>query len=49
MSGLYPYTNGTLGNAGTLQGNMPDVVTMSQLFRNNGYRVGRVSKIYHGY
>jgi choline-sulfatase len=47
MSGLYPYTNGTLGNAGTLRGNMPDVVTMSQMFRNNGYRVGRVSKIYH--
>ncbi|MGB0579166.1 MAG: sulfatase [Limisphaerales bacterium] len=47
MSGLYPYTNGTLGNAGTLRGNMPDVLTMSQLFRNNGYRVGRVSKIYH--
>ena len=47
MSGLYPYTNGTLGNAGTLRGNMPDVLTMSQLFRKNGYRVGRVSKIYH--
>lgn len=47
MSGLYPYTNGTMGNAGTLRGSMPDVVTMSQLFRNNGYRVGRVSKIYH--
>jgi len=47
MSGLYPYTNGTLGNAGTLRGSMPDVLTMSQLFRNNGYHVGRVSKIYH--
>jgi len=47
MSGLYPYTNGTLGNAGTLRGSMPKVVTMSQLFRKNGYRVGRVSKIYH--
>jgi choline-sulfatase len=47
MSGLYPYTNGTLGNAGTLRGSMPDVVTMSQLFRQNGYHVGRVSKIYH--
>lgn len=47
MSGLYPYTNGTLGNAGTLRGSMPDVLTMSQLFRKNGYRVGRVSKIYH--
>ena len=47
MSGLYPYTNGTMGNAGTLRGSMPDVLTMSQLFRKAGYRVGRVSKIYH--
>lgn len=29
MSGLYPYTNLTLGNAGTLRGNLPDVVTLS--------------------
>ena len=47
MSGLYPYTNKTLGNSGSLRGSMPDVVTMSQLFRNNGYVAGRVSKIYH--
>ncbi len=47
MSGLYPYSNRTMGNQGTLRGSMPDVVTMSQLFRKNGYRVGRVSKIYH--
>jgi iduronate 2-sulfatase len=47
MAGLYPYTTGTMGNVGTLRGSMPDVVTMSQLFRQNGYRVGRVSKIYH--
>lgn len=47
MSGLYPYTNRTLGNAGTLRGNMPDVVTMSQAFMNQGYYSGRVSKIYH--
>ena len=47
MSGLYPYTNGTMGNVGTLRGSMPDVVTMSQLFRKNGYHVGRISKIYH--
>lgn len=47
MTGLYPYTNGMLGNSGNLRKNLPDVVTLSQLFRNNGYRAGRVSKIYH--
>lgn len=47
MAGLYPYSTGTMGNRGTLRGSMPDVVTLSQVFRQNGYRVGRVSKIYH--
>jgi arylsulfatase A-like enzyme len=47
MSGLYPYTNRTLGNAGTLRGSMPDVVTLPQLFRQHGYFTARVSKIYH--
>ncbi len=47
MTGLYPYTNGMLGNRGNLRENLPDVVTLSQLFRQNGYHVGRVSKIYH--
>ncbi len=47
MSGLYPYTNLTLGNQGTLRGSMPNVVTLSQTFRNNGYHAARVSKIYH--
>ncbi len=47
MSGLYPYSNLTLGNEGTLRGNMPDVVTLPQVFRNHGYYVVRVSKIYH--
>ena len=47
MSGLYPYTTLTLGNNGTLRGSMPDVVTLSQTFRNNGYYAARVSKIYH--
>ena len=47
MTGLYPYTNGMLGNRGNLRNNIPDVVTLSQLFRNNGYHAGRVSKIFH--
>ena len=47
MTGLYHYTNGMLGNGGNLRENLPNVVTLSQLFRNNGYHAGRVSKIYH--
>ena len=47
MTGLYPYTNGMLGNGGNLRKNLPNVITLSQLFRNNGYHAGRVSKIYH--
>ncbi|MGJ8655147.1 MAG: sulfatase [Akkermansiaceae bacterium] len=47
MSGLYPYTNMTMGNGGTLRRSMPDVVTMSQAFMNEGYYTARVSKIYH--
>ena len=47
MTGLYPYSNGMLGNSGKLRENLPDVVTLPQLFRQNGYHVGRVSKIYH--
>lgn len=47
MSGLYPYSNMTLGNEGTLRGSMPDVVTLSQSFQKNGYYAARVSKIYH--
>lgn len=47
MAGLYPYSTRTMGNSGTLRGSLPDVVTLSQVFRQNGYRVGRVSKIYH--
>ncbi|MEO0415818.1 MAG: sulfatase, partial [Verrucomicrobiota bacterium] len=47
MTGLHPYRNGMLGNSGNLRQNMPDVVTLSQLFKNNGYYAGRVSKIYH--
>ena len=47
MAGLYPYSTRTMGNSGTLRGSRPDVVTLSQVFRQNGYQVGRVSKIYH--
>ena len=47
MSGMYPYTNKTLGNVGSLRTSLPDVVTLSQIFKQNGYQTARVSKIYH--
>jgi iduronate 2-sulfatase len=47
MSGQYPYTNGTMGYVGSLRASQPDVITLSQLFKNQGYYTGRVSKIYH--
>ncbi|MDD7987260.1 sulfatase [Lentisphaera marina] len=47
MTGLYPYSNGMMGNSGKLRENLPNVVTMSQVFRDQDYYAGRVSKIYH--
>jgi len=44
MTGQYPEKNGVLGNGGKVK---EDRVTLPRLFRNNGYWVGRVGKIYH--
>ncbi len=46
MSGYYPHATGMLGYR-NLRPHIGDKVTWSQLFRNNGYYVARVSKIYH--
>ena len=47
MSGLYPYKNGVTRNKIYLREHSPDVTTMSELFKNAGYYVARVGKIYH--
>lgn len=47
MTGLYPDQTGVLNNAKHFRDNWPEVVTMSQMFRNNGYFAARVGKIYH--
>ena len=47
MNGLYPYSTGDLQNTTIFRKKHPDAVTMSQLFKNDGYYVARVSKIYH--
>lgn len=44
MSGLYPYST-SIG--GTVRKYDKKVVTLPQIFRNQGYYAGRVSKIYH--
>lgn len=47
MNGLYPYSTGDMNNTTIFRKTRPDAVTMSQLFKNNGYYVARVSKIFH--
>lgn len=47
MSGMRPATIGVITNGPTVREKHPDVVTLSQLFRNNGYFAARVGKIYH--
>ena len=47
MSGLRPNTTGIQTNGPRLRERMPDVVTLPQLFQNNGYVAARVGKIYH--
>ena len=47
MTGLRPDTTGVVGNGVHFRKNVPDAVTLPQLFKNNGYYSARVGKIYH--
>lgn len=47
MTGLYPDQTLIHRNAIWLREHLPDVQTMTQMFRNNGYFVTRIGKIYH--
>ena len=47
LTGLRPSTTGLYDNGHWWLPNLPDVVTMPQHFRNNGYHVAGAGKIFH--
>ncbi len=48
LSGRYPTTTGVVDNLRNFRAEFPDMVTLPQLFRANGYVTARTGKIFHG-
>ena len=48
LTGRRPPTTGIMDNLRWFRKNMPDVVTLPQHFRENGYVTAQTGKIYHG-
>jgi len=47
LTGLYPQQTGITDNASNFRDFIPDVVTLPEHFRNNGYWSARVGKVFH--
>jgi len=47
LTGVPPHRSGIYANQGTLRHAMPDVVTLPQYFKQNGYRVLGAGKVFH--
>jgi uncharacterized sulfatase len=47
LTGLRPDTTGVYDNTTEFRKVVPNIVTMPQMFKNNGYTVGRIGKLYH--
>jgi arylsulfatase A-like enzyme len=47
LTGMYPEHAGVLSNGNNFRKKLPDVLTLPQLFKENGYITARVGKIFH--
>ena len=48
LTGLYPTQSGVLDNREDFRKQMPDRITMPQMFKNGGYTTVRLGKVFHG-